>query len=926
MFQDDEILQEFVSESSEQLANIEEELLAIETQGEHADLELVNKVFRAIHSIKGAAGFLGLSKINELSHSLENILNRMRCRELIPTTEVTEALLRSADVLRNLIADVGNSNAVDVSANIGLLDLIYAQSCRLQATPESAGSDAVETPHPSVAQESHWTSDTPHSKRVQAIAFPAKPLTLPPVAPGEGSDAEGCEESSGRALLQLARQLRADIESAFPPDSSSPAPSHAPAWATEEHLAQDLNSLHARPDASVRVSVVVLDRLMNLAGELVLSRNQLLQAVEDAEQEKLRSATSRIDHVTSELQDAIMQTRMQPVSTVFNRLPRLVRDLSNKLDKKCNLVINGGEVELDKTIIEAIGAPLTHLIRNCIDHGIESPSQRYADGKVEEGEIRLRAYHQAGKVCIRLEDDGRGIDVEAIKTKAVDLRLLDATSSASLSAAEALRLIFAPGFSTSTAVTDVSGRGVGMDVVQTNIEEIGGTVDIETELGKGTAVHITLPLTLAIIPSLIVGVDEERYAIPQSNITELIRIPRAESSQRLGDVQGAEVLRLRGQLLPIVRLSTILKTDNTKNSDSEMAINIVVVEAGQYRYGILVDRLFDNEEIVVKPLGTKLSCLDCLAGATILGDGRVALILDVTGVACMAKIRTEDSHVCPTAVPASAAGLSELHSVLFFRNSEEEQFAIPMSTVRRIKRIEVKALQRLGSQLLLSYRGSTIPLIELEQYVAAKPRNASLRHVSIVVFRVGVHEVGLIAPLLGDIGEVELDVGSSTVGEKGVSGIVAVDGVPTRLLDVIDVLKSAFPSLVQQDAKNIETAGKHILVAEDSDFFRRHLEKTLGEEGYSVTSCRDGQEAWNRLEDMETLPYALITDIEMPGMTGLELTTRVRGNQRTAPLPIIALSSLAGDEDIKRGRQAGVNEYEIKLDRESLLQKLLHLN
>jgi two-component system chemotaxis sensor kinase CheA len=356
-------------------------------------------------------------------------------------------------------------------------------------------------------------------------------------------------------------------------------------------------------DSIVRVNVAILDRLMNLAGELVLSRNQLISAVSQGMKEGFEAIAARVDQVTSELQETIMQTRMQPIGSVFGRFPRVVRDLSAKLGKECSLEIEGDEVEVDKTIVEAMGDPLTHLVRNSVDHGIETPDRRRADGKYETGTVRLRAFHQAGKVCIRIEDDGAGMDPVKLKTKAIEKGIISVEQAAMMTESESYRLIFAPGFSTASHVTDVSGRGVGMDVVKTNIEQLGGTVDIESEVGKGSAVHITLPLTLAIVPSMIIGCAGERYAVPQANSGELVRVPEAEMQQRIGVVQGAEVLRLRGALLPLVRLEKTLGLRRVDSADRPTSANILVLETGQIRYGLLVDSLFDNEEIVVKPLG-----------------------------------------------------------------------------------------------------------------------------------------------------------------------------------------------------------------------------------------------------------------------------------------------------------------------------------
>ncbi|MCU0719682.1 MAG: chemotaxis protein CheA, partial [Pirellula sp.] len=550
MFQDDELVNEFVVESAAHLAEVEGQLLAIEAAGENCDPELVNTVFRAVHSVKGAAGFLSLTVINSLAHSLENVLNLVRNRELIPNSHIVNALLRAADQLVSLINNVETSNEVDVSHLVVELEAIANgendvtqvvtdhhenfESIEDQITSEIGDLPRAEgSTNPIIAQESAaFNEECGADSRINANAADHQTPTVSQTAP----------------VIQSTPTVKLDVKKEPSPMDKSKSKSNA-----------DGSVAKPKPsDSIVRVNVAILDRLMNLAGELVLSRNQLISAVSQGMKEGFEAIAARVDQVTSELQETIMQTRMQPIGSVFGRFPRVVRDLSAKLGKECSLEIEGDEVEVDKTIVEAMGDPLTHLVRNSVDHGIETPDRRRAAGKYETGTVRLRAFHQAGKVCIRIEDDGAGMDPVKLKTKAIEKGIISIEQAALMTESESYRLIFAPGFSTASQVTDVSGRGVGMDVVKTNIEQLGGTVDIESEVGKGSAVHITLPLTLAIVPSMIIGCAGERYAVPQANIVELVRVPEGEMHQRIGVVQGAEVLRLRGALLPLVRLDKTL--------------------------------------------------------------------------------------------------------------------------------------------------------------------------------------------------------------------------------------------------------------------------------------------------------------------------------------------------------------------------------
>ncbi|MCY2984567.1 MAG: chemotaxis protein CheW [Planctomycetota bacterium] len=884
MFQDDELIHEFVVESSSHLAEVEGQLLQIEAAGADIDANLVNTVFRGIHSVKGAAGFLGLTVVNALAHSLENVLNMIRNRELIPTSPIVNAMLRAADQLRSLVDNVSNSNSVDVSSFVN----------ELEAIADGSGSDAEGSadPHEQVIENSGIETERAIDSYINYDAALLKDCELTP---------------------------EAVVATPAPPTISKKAPSlpaEKPAMNQESGNSQ---AKQARPaDAFVRVNVALLDRLMNLAGELVLSRNQLLSAVSIGAKEGLENIASRVDQVTSELQETIMQTRMQPIGTIFSRFPRVVRDLSAKLGKECSLEIEGNEVEVDKTIVEAMGDPLTHLIRNSVDHGIERPEQRADKGKQAMGTIRLRAFHQAGKVCIRIEDDGGGMDPAKLKAKAVEKGLITGEQASMMTDSESLRLIFAPGFSTAAAVTDVSGRGVGMDVVRTNIEQLGGTVDIESTLNQGSAVHITLPLTLAIIPSMIIGCAGERYAIPQSSIAELVRVPQADMETKIGRVKGAEVLRLRGALLPLVRLDSTLGLRTVdEHSERPKSANILVLETGQMRYGLLVDTLHDNEEIVVKPLGKHVKELGYLAGATILGDGYVALILDVVGIAMQCNLRNIESSVKDSISDEDDARAEEVHRLLLFANHSTEQFAIPMAMVARIERIKASDVRVIGNQKLLIYRGNSLPLIRVEESINALPPEEGVANLFVIVFRIVDREVGLIAPILRDIRDIHLNMDSKTLREPGVPGSTVIDGYTTRLLDLFELSRAKHPEWFVSEGV-VEAAESEemptILLAEDSDFFRNHVQRTLESDGYKVVGAVDGQDAWDHLQTIFDDIDLIITDIEMPRMNGLELAKAVRSLAASSNLPIIALTSLASEDDQARGTQAGIDEYQVKMD------------
>lgn len=939
MFQDEEIINEFVIESSEHLADIESQLLAIEAAGKDIDKNLVNNVFRAIHSVKGAAGFLGLSRINALAHSLENVLNRVRNLELIPTGEIVNSMLRSADLLRSMIDHVMESNETDVSTLVEELEEHAKKTVQMQT-------QAVEAAIPPTAAEP--TSIALEQSEINPFSDTSAPESLLDDLHREIENAISDEHShlsdmnSTESTAAHAMERTWHLEEAAPPTEPTVASQPAAMKAQPNNAASSGSLTPTKPksnveepatqskgnkasDSSVRVNVSVLDRLMNLAGELVLGRNQLLLAVAGGTREGLDNIAAKLDQVTSDLQETIMQTRMQPVGAVFGRFPRVVRDLSAKLGKKCELEIEGNEVEVDKAIIEAIGDPLTHLVRNSVDHGVETPAARIKSGKVPQGKILLRAFHQAGKVCIRIEDDGAGIDPKKLKSKAVDSGAITLENANTMTDAEAFRLIFMPGFSMATKVTDVSGRGVGMDVVKTNIEQMGGTVDVESEIGKGTAIHITLPLTLAIIPSMIVGCRDERYAIPQSNIAELVRVPSDEYANKIGHVRGAEVLRLRGALLPLIHLDEALGVPRELDR-APRSLNVLVLETGQMRYGVVVDTLYDSEEIVVKPLGKHLKELGFLAGATILGDGYVALILDVVGVANKMNLRNSDLSLKDEMAGHNATG-SETHRLLLFTNHPEDHFAVPMATVARIERIKTSEVKMVGNQSLLIYRNTSLPLISLEDAISTRPRLLDLTHIFVIVFNVRGRELGLIAPTLRDIRDLIMNIDSNTLREPGVIGGLVVDGVTTRILDIAELVRLKHPDWFYEEPTGtieLETPeiAPMILVAEDSDFFRNQLTRSLAAAGYRVIGCVDGQEALEHMEQHGQEIDVIVTDIEMPRLDGLQFSQAVRRDQRFANLPIIAVTSLAGDDDRQRGAASGINDYQIKLDQEQLLASI----
>ncbi len=604
----DEVIKEFLVESNEGLDRFDRDLIALEK--DKTSRELLDSIFRAIHTIKGTGGVLGYEKLVSISHLGESVLSKMRDGVLLLAPEIATALLAMADALRCIldqIAGTGNEGDQDCSRVLQDLSAVLQEG---RTVPQKV------TSQPSSGSQSCAPEDNAAPRLGEILVA-----------------SELCKEDDVRAAVELQ-------------EDGDPRPlgeilvanrATAPTGIAEALKAQIEH--HDVASNTIRVDVALLDKVMNLVGELVLARNQVLQFTGTQENSGFLSTAQRLNLITTELQEGVMKTRMQPIGTVWNKLPRIVRDLSVGCGKRVEVQMEGAETELDKTIIEAIKDPLTHIIRNAVDHGIEMPDERVTRGKSPEGRLLLRAFHEGGQVNIEISDDGEGIRTEKLKAKAVAKGIIAAEHAARMSEREILNLVFAPGLSTVEQVSNISGRGVGMDVVKTNIEKIGGAVDVQSTSGKGTLLKIKIPLTLAIIPALVVTSGGERFAIPQVSLVELVRCDREQTGHSIENIHGASVYRLRGNLLPLVDLNRELQCASETSAGA--SVNIVVLQAGDRQFGLVVDDINDTEEIVVKPLSKQLKGVSCFAGATIMGDGHVALILDVMGLAQMAKVVSE---------------------------------------------------------------------------------------------------------------------------------------------------------------------------------------------------------------------------------------------------------------------------------------------
>lgn len=751
-----EILNEFLVESYEGLDQLDRDLIELEHRG--SDVELLGRVFRCVHTIKGTCGFLGFGKLESVAHVGENLLSKLRDGTIQVTPALTSALLSMIDAVRSMLHNIeerGDEGAAEHAALIATL----AQLAQLaEIGPRT---NAEDTPN--------GRPERIEVPRLGDILVSKGEAVTADLAAAVQEQAQGSTARVGEILVARGVTTSDVVKEAL-------------------EAQQDSRSGHVA-DASIRVDVSLLDRLMNLVGELVLARNQILQCTSTNSDSTLISTTQRLNLITSELQEGVMKTRMQPIGNVWSKLPRVVRDLAVACGKQVAIVMEGAETELDKTIIEAIKDPLTHIVRNSIDHGIETPRVRVLGDKSPEGRLLLRAFHEGGQVNIEISDDGAGIDPATLRNKAVEKGLMTAEAAHRLSDREALHLVFAPGLSTAAKITNVSGRGVGMDVVKTNIEKIGGTVDIVSVIGVGTTLRIKIPLTLAIIPGLVVTSGGERFAIPQVSLLELVRMEHEEAKQKIEMIYDAPVYRLRGKLLPLVHLNHTLNLARTpwpNDPDAtDNALNIVVLQTDGMPFGLVVDRINDTEEIVVKPLGKQLKGLTAFAGATIMGDGHVALILDVHGLAMRAGVLATDRERASTEQRAGQRTAGDAtQTLLLFGFGEDHRMALPLSEIARLEEFSPSVVEHTGRQEVVQYRDRIMPLVRLADMLEGVTASTlPVDMLQVIVYTQGDECVGLVVDKILDIVET-----SVSVQRRRSNGVILGSAViQNKVTDILDI-------------------------------------------------------------------------------------------------------------------------------------------
>jgi two-component system chemotaxis sensor kinase CheA len=853
----DDLLREFVTETNESLDVVDVELVRFEQDPNNA--KILDNIFRLVHTIKGTCGFLGLPRLEALAHAAETLMGKFR--DGLPATN---------DAVTLILATIDRIKAI--------LDTLE----REHHEPEGDDADLI--------ADLERMVESVTSPAAQQTVGTLTPQTLErPLRPGEVS------------LDELERAFReTEVEA---PARPKPEPADAPA--PEDDAGKTATQ-------SIRVTVDTLEQLMTMVSELVLTRNQLLEIVRRHEESEFKTPLQRLSNVTAELQEGVMKTRMQPIGNAWQKLPRIVRDLSNDLGKQIELEMQGADTELDRQVLDLIKDPLTHMVRNSADHGLESPAERRALGKSERGHIRLSAYHEGGHIIIQIADDGRGLNTERIKAKAIAQGLATEAEIEKLTEAQIHKFIFVPGFSTAATITSVSGRGVGMDVVRNNIDQIGGTIDVKSVAGAGLNFIIKIPLTLAIVSALIVESGGERFAIPQLAVVELVRT-RAGSEHRVEKIKDTAVLRLRDKLLPLAHLGHMLGAPGIEIENGF----IVVTQVGSQTFGIVVDGVFHTEEIVVKPLSSKLRHIAMFSGTTILGDGSVIMIVDPNGVA-QAFGSTVASQVV-AADSADAEHPADEHrttSLLVFRAGSGEPKAVPLALITRLEEIDTRKIELSNGRHMVQYRGHLMPLVSLSSNVRVKDEGVQ----PLLVFSDGARSMALVVDEIVDIVEDRLDIEVAS-DTPGVLGSAIIKGQATEIVDVGHFLPLAFEDWFRRKEQQAEARRQTVLLIDDSPFFRNMLSPVLQAAGYEVTAVGSAREALAFMTEGRVFDVA-ITDIEMPEMDGFAFAEAVRAEPRTAAMPVIALSSVVSAEAVERGRRAGFYDYVAKFDRQGLIAAL----
>jgi len=1010
---DNELFENFQVESNENLDLVEEALLTLEEDG--CDDETINCLFRAIHSVKGGSAFLNLHDIERLSHSAESLLGKVRDKEIDLTTESINVLLESIDLLKKMLQSpqsaesenvkglvarlekcitpdstgnrqIGNAQEIfqntlqdtariggllqNVSTNHQLYSIYFdpseaADNNKIESAVLDEMAGQLDSIAPIVEPASNWgtllregraepvfvTSEYNYDKLSMEI-----PLDKKNILQINKADFIPRQKSNKKAVNgRAAPEHPADVTSVVSGTDKKHIPSKPPATPGKKKTTAP--SASNAQKQTIRLSVSVLDELLELIGGVVLGRNQCITKFDND------PSFNALSQSITKLHQQVIQTRMQPIGTIFEKFKRTVRDLSKKLDKKIELHIEGGEIELDRTILEALSDPLTHLVRNSADHGIDTMDERTSAGKQIVGNIHLRAYHESGQILIEVEDDGRGINYQVIKAKALEKGIISPEQSEEMTEHEIINLIFHPGFSTRDTATEMSGRGVGMDVVRTNLEKLGCEVDIQTTFGKGTLVSARIPLTQAIVNSsvisgLIIQIGSFTLAIPQLAVSEIIRLSPEDKSNRISTIKGQEVFKLRDKIIPLVHLEDILDIPRTyidpvtgktgpdkrvkledRRGPSEAieaerrdtkdrrkrGLIFLVLQYKQDYFGVLVDKIVGTEEIVVKRLPRIIKHRRVFAGSTVLGRGRVSLILDINGMVEKADLRFDKKSATSFDTLFTKKESNDVRQqVIIFNNAEEEFFAIPVNLLSEIDRFEVKEIQRVGKKEFIRRHGMSVPLLRLENHLEVNPITPREKNTVIIPTRVR-YATGIVANKLIACDYLPEDLNTLEADERGILGTFFYQNKMITLLDIFALLHNDDPTKYK-GMINDELQFCRLLFVEDQPFFRQLVSQYFRSFGIrNIVIAEDGEEALGILHKQHNDFDLVVSDIEMPRMNGYQLVSNIKSTPAMQHLPVMALTSLAGEDHERRGKESGFDAYEVKIDKERVIRTLNEL-
>lgn len=856
----DELLQEFLTETGENLDTVDRELVRFEQNPN--DRDILRNIFRLVHTVKGTCGFIGLPRLEALTHAAESVIGQFRDGATVKPSAVT-AILETIDRIKDILAELAEKGQEPEGNDETLIAELQALASRAKGELDQARPEQTAPVDPVAAY----------------LARHGKPM-----------DGAGAED----IVFQ-----------------SAPGPQRGPDGrieARQHPLAEDLAPQRSGGPPTLRVAVDTIEHLMTMVSELVLTRNQLLEVSRQQEDAGLKAPLQRLSLITAELQDGVMKTRMQPIGSAWAKLPRIVRDLSSELGKRIELVTEGAETELDRQILDLIKDPLIHMVRNCADHAIELPEERRAVGKPPHGTIRVTARHEGGSVTIAVSDDGRGLDTTRIARKAVAGGLATEAEIEKMSEAQIARFIFHPGFSTAENVTAVSGRGVGMDVVKSNVDSVGGGVDIASRPGAGTTITIKIPLTLAIIAALIVVAGSERYAIPQTAVRELVRV-KAGNESRIEEINGAPVLRLRGRLLPVVALGELM--GHPKKAVPEGFI--VITQIGERQFGILVDGVFHTEEIVVKPMSSKLRHIPLFSGNTILGDGAVVLIVDPNGVArLVGGSGSETADEEAGALPVSA-GSGERTTMLVFRTGAGRIQALPLSLVTRLEEVDAGTFQHGAGRTLLHYRDRLVPVTALGETEIQREGVQPL-----VIVSNGGQTAALAVEAIIDIVDEQFELELASSGARGVIGSAVIRGRATDIVDLAHYLPLGDPGWT--GAIRGQAAPEHVLLVEPSEFLREMLSPVLRASGRPLRTAADCASAVEVAAAPE-FGFVLV-DLDRDVAAALALLSALRTRPRDTALRLLGLTTCATPELLRQAAESGADAILAKFDRRALLGEL----